>query len=68
MQDSLDSEPKVFLDPNSFSADGTVALMGTSFSKDGKLMSFTVSKSGSDWCTVHFKSVITGKYFSLYCI
>lgn len=42
-------EPEVFLDPNKFSTDGTVALAGIDFSKDGSLVAYTISESGSDW-------------------
>ena len=47
--DSLDAEPRVFLDPNTFSTDGTTALGGVSFSKDGKYCAYSISKGGSDW-------------------
>lgn len=40
---------EIFLDPNSLSDDGTVALNGVQFSKDGKYASYSVSRSGSDW-------------------
>jgi prolyl oligopeptidase len=60
MQDSLTSEPKVFLDPNRLSDDGTVALSGTCFSEDGKILAYGLSRSGSDWVTMHFRSVDTG--------
>ncbi|XP_014275955.1 prolyl endopeptidase isoform X2 [Halyomorpha halys] len=63
MQDSLDGESKVFLDPNTFSEDGTVALTWTSFSEDSKIMAYSISKSGSDWCTIHFRKVDTGEDF-----
>jgi prolyl oligopeptidase len=39
----------VFLDPNKLSADGTVALGGMSFSKDGRYLAYSYSTSGSDW-------------------
>lgn len=44
-----DENPVVFLDPNTFSEDGTVALSGMSFSKDGKLCAYSLSSGGSDW-------------------
>ena len=46
---SLSDEPRVLLDPNKLSADGTVALAGTAISRDGKLMAYGLSASGSDW-------------------
>ncbi len=43
------AEPEVFLDPNTFSADGTTSLAGISFSKDGLLAAYQISEGGSDW-------------------
>ncbi len=45
--DGKDSE--VFLDPNTFSNDGTTSLAGISFSKDGSLLAYSISEGGSDW-------------------
>ncbi len=59
-QKGLDGTPEVFLDPNKLSEDGTVALGGISFSKDDKIMGYTVSASGSDWSEIHFMDVETG--------
>jgi prolyl oligopeptidase len=42
-------EPEIFLDPNSFSKDGTTRLAGVSFSKDGSMCAFQISKGGADW-------------------
>ncbi len=43
------SEEEVFLDPNTFSEDGTISLTGLYFSKNGKLVSYLISEGGSDW-------------------
>jgi prolyl oligopeptidase len=48
-KDQPDAEPEVFLDPNTFSADGTIGLSGISFSKDGSLSAHQVTEGGSDW-------------------
>ena len=42
-------QQELFLDPNKFSEDGTTSLAGLSFSKDGSLLSYSISESGSDW-------------------
>ncbi len=44
-----DGEPEVFLDPNSFSEDGTTSLAQLSFSSDGSLAAYSISEGGSDW-------------------
>lgn len=48
-QKGLDDDPIVFLDPNSFSEDGTTSLAGMSFTTDGKMCTYQVSEGGSDW-------------------
>ena len=40
---------EVFLDPNTFSEDGTTSLGGASFSKSGKILAYAISEGGSDW-------------------
>ncbi len=44
-----DGEPEVFLDPNTFSENGTTSLAGLSFTKDGSLAAYLISEGGSDW-------------------
>ncbi len=44
-----DSEPEVFLDPNTFKEDGTISLGGLDFSKDGSIVAYAISEGGSDW-------------------
>lgn len=59
--DSLDGEPSVLIDPNQWSADGTVALGGLAFSEDGKHLAYGVQKSGSDWRTWRIMEIETGR-------
>jgi len=58
---ALDAEPRLLLDPNTLSADGTVAVSGVSYSEDGQLMAYALSTSGSDWVEWHVREVSTGK-------
>jgi len=44
--------PEVFLDPNSFSTDGTTSLSGIQFSKDGSRCAYQISEGGSDWTKI----------------
>ena len=44
-----DSEPEIFLDPNTFSKDGTTSLAGIEFSRNGNLAAYQLSEGGSDW-------------------
>jgi prolyl oligopeptidase len=44
-----DNETELFLDPNTFSKDGTTSLDGLSFSKDGSFLAYSISEGGSDW-------------------
>ena len=43
------STAQVFLNPNTFTDYGTVSLGGTSFSKSGKILAYSISEGGSDW-------------------
>lgn len=42
-------EAEIFLDPNTFSEDGTTSMSGLSFSEDGSLLAYQISEGGSDW-------------------
>ncbi len=59
--DSLDAEPRVLIDPNKLSEDGTVALSDYEVSHDGKLVAYSISRSGSDWIEWRVKNVETGE-------
>ncbi len=54
-------EPEVFLDPNTFSDDGTTSLAGISFSEDGSLAAYQISEGGSDWRKVIVLETDSGK-------
>ncbi len=58
---TLDSAPKLLLDPNKLSADGTVALKGSAVSEDGRLMAYGLSTAGSDWEEWKVRDVATGQ-------
>jgi len=61
VSNSLNGTPKVLLDPNKLSKDGTVALSGTSVSPNGRYLAYGTSKSGSDWQEWKIRDVSTGK-------
>ena len=54
-------KPEVFLDPNKFSKDGTVALRGLSFSEDASLATYMITEGGSDWRKILVIDVETQK-------
>ncbi len=61
VMDALGAEPRVLLDPNPLSDDGTIALVGFAPSKDGKYFAFSTTTSGSDWQTWCVIDVASGK-------
>ena len=52
---------EVFLDPNTFSSDGTTSLGGVNFTKKGDLVAYSISEGGSDWRKVFVMDVVTKK-------
>jgi prolyl oligopeptidase len=59
--DSLTAEPRVLVDPNTLSADGTVALAGYYPSRDGKRLAYALAAAGSDWNDWRVRDVDTGR-------
>jgi prolyl oligopeptidase len=59
--DKLDAEPRVLIDPNKWSKDGTIALSGTAISDDTKYLAYGVAEAGSDWQTWKVLDVATAK-------
>jgi prolyl oligopeptidase len=61
VREGLAGPERVLLDPNALSPDGTVALTATSVTRDGTLMAYTLSKSGSDRQEIFVRDVATGQ-------
>ncbi len=58
----VDGEPKVLIDPNALSEDGTVAMDANfAVSKDGKHVAYQVSRGGSDWHEIYVRNIETGE-------
>jgi prolyl oligopeptidase len=58
-QKGFNGKPSIFLDPNTFSTDGTVAINIAGTSKDKKYLAYSISKSGSDWTELHVREIST---------
>ena len=61
IKDCDDCKPRVLLDPNKFSQDGTISLGGTSVSNDASLLAYAISDGGSDWRTWRVLKIETGE-------
>lgn len=58
---TLEAEPRVLLNPNTLSDDGTVALMTTATSENGQYLAYGLSTGGSDWIEFRVRDVDTGE-------
>ena len=56
-----DGEPRVLIDPNALSDDGTVAMVDWQPTADGRYMMYALSESGLDWRTFKVRDVTTGQ-------
>ena len=59
-QESLTAEPRILLDPNKLSTDGTKAISTLAVSRDGKYMVYGIASAGSDWQEFFVRDVATG--------
>ncbi|MBU0765578.1 MAG: prolyl oligopeptidase family serine peptidase [Bacteroidetes bacterium] len=59
--DSLNGIPRVFIDPNKLSEDGTISLVGLGASHDGKYIAYSIAKGGSDWNEIFVKELDSGE-------
>ena len=61
VQENKEDQPRVLIDPNKWSEDGTVAMGGTSFSDDGRYLAYSIQDAGSDWRTWKIMEVDSGE-------
>lgn len=61
IQKGLNGTPKVLIDPNTLSTDGTTSVSISGFSHNKKIMAYSISKAGSDWTEIHFMNIETGE-------
>ncbi|HYW34908.1 MAG TPA: prolyl oligopeptidase family serine peptidase [Balneolaceae bacterium] len=64
VQKSASAKPRILINPNKLSKNGSVALAGYQPSPDGKYIAYELSQGGSDWETVYVMNVATGKKLS----
>ena len=57
----VSGKEEIFLDPNTFSKDGTTSLGGIDFSKDGSKVAYAISEGGSDWRKVIIMDAVSKK-------
>jgi len=58
--DALYDAPRLLLDPNALSADGTTAMTATRVSPEGRFLAYALAEAGSDWRTIKVMEVSTG--------
>ncbi len=58
---NLKHQPRLLLDPNTLSEDGTVAYTGMDVSSDGKYLVYKIARSGSDWNEVYIMDIDSGE-------
>jgi prolyl oligopeptidase len=61
VQDRRNATPRILLDPNVLSTDGTIALGNVSASRDGRYLAYSLTTSGSDWQEIRVRDVNTGR-------
>lgn len=59
--ESLKAKPRVLIDPNKWSKDGTIALAGVAPSDDGRYLAYRVAEAGSDWATWRVMEIDSGR-------
>jgi prolyl oligopeptidase len=60
VREGIDGPPRVVLDPNEMSEEGTAAVTNVVPSRDGSLLAYLVSREGSDWQQLRVRDVDDG--------
>lgn len=63
MQESLDTESRVLVDPNELSVDGLASIADFAVSPNGEYAAYGLSEHGSEWSSIYVKNVSTGQNF-----
>ncbi len=61
MQQTLDADPRVVINPNLLSEDGTIALMTAAINKQATLLAYGLSSAGSDWQQIRIRDIDSGR-------
>ncbi len=61
VQDGRNAKPRVLLDPNAMSKDGIVSLSTVNVSHNGRYVTYSINRAGSDWQEFRIREIDTGK-------
>ncbi len=61
VMETLAERPRPIIDPNTWSADGTIALGGLAFTKDGRYLAYARAEAGSDWLIWQVMEIASGR-------
>jgi len=61
MREGLASEPKLVIDPNVLSPDGSLSLAQWKPSPDGRMLAYGIAEGGADWQTIHVRDIDKGQ-------
>jgi prolyl oligopeptidase len=61
VREGIDGEPRVLLDPNAMSEDGTISLTNISISDDARFIAYGISRGGSDWNELFVREIASGQ-------
>lgn len=57
IQKGLQGEPRIIIDPNKLSTDGSISVALNGFSNNKKYLAYHINKGGSDWQTIYVMDI-----------